>query len=434
MKARTTIDHFAGRNILIFATLVSVLFASLNGAQAARDIPEDAHVDWDETLTGFVDYPEEAKKMIARESQTDPVQLQLFAIASHHKTQPLWALLKGIVYRNFYDNINIKRVQAFAYYYVESGVDFGCREADDSAEIVSDKCTSQCTHHGRYCSEDGAEWVKETLRRLCVEAVLSNAERNELDPEKVSGGEYFHYLEIFEKANCYDAADITSCSVSVMETMASIGGYLPVADCIDITGDFDEDSWNDLLRAEIRNQKTRVNPYKPEDLPALKINDIPYEGQYTTRAIFQAVCEAFPKGQQPLSCEFCSGCNDVRRCLWQWQCDGEPFRAKDFKSRLVEEEEFGGIGLIFGVIAGSALAACFAHRMYQARRVLRMLEDSRDIEINLQAFKDDPDELEEILENQLNQSLDVKHHGGGYHHGKSARRYYGHRGMRGELI
>ena len=62
----------------------------------------------------------------------------------------------------------------------------------------------------------------------------------------------------------------------------------------------------------LRDQITYGKELTKSNVPALKIGGNQYRGEANTAAIFRAVCAAYPPGLQPVVCDFCKDCNDVR--------------------------------------------------------------------------------------------------------------------------
>lgn len=85
------------------------------------------------------------------------------------------------------------------------------------------------------------------------------------------------------------------------------------------TKGLDDDTENAYMKEELN----KMVDLQLGDLPLLKIGFEYYTGPQTTKDIFKAVCAAYPQDRQPVACDFCKDCDDVRLCLWTLQCNGE---------------------------------------------------------------------------------------------------------------
>ena len=77
-------------------------------------------------------------------------------------------------------------------------------------------------------------------------------------------------------------------------------------------------------------KKKNIDP--TSNLPILYLADVKYEGELTTKAIFNEYCDIFERDgkMNPVSCDICRSCQDVRNCLWTLECDGIPFDETKF--------------------------------------------------------------------------------------------------------
>ena len=205
--------------------------------------------------------------------------------------------------------------------------------ASDHQPVESALCFDHCTHMGRYCAPvlpanlpsqiSGKELVKEVLRRLCMDQYYH-----------ASDFKFFRYLENFERANCLYAANMTACSLDVIDKISHLV-YDNFASCVG-DAEIDSDVTNDRLEEQLKYLK-QYN-YREEDMPALFIGGNRYQGEMTTRGIFDAYCASFHRDDNlhPLSCDICGPCSDVRTCLWTLVCDGVPFDAQAFMTSQQE--------------------------------------------------------------------------------------------------
>jgi len=121
-----------------------------------------------------------------------------------------------------------------------------------------------------------------------------------------------------------------NCTYSIMDIM-DIGSNF-IERCMNHTNGLLMDDDNGYLQYQIdQGQELTM-----DDIPTLKINNTWYAGDYTTAAIFETVCAAYPDSDRPVACDFCQNCNNVRYCLWYLQCDGKTF--EEFATEKLDKE------------------------------------------------------------------------------------------------
>jgi hypothetical protein len=143
---------------------------------------------------------------------------------------------------------------------------------------------------------------------------------------------FFEYLQGFDQEQCLEAADVTACSLSVMDKIDHCD-YQNFAACVGDDVELESDTVNDKLEAQLAWAKEK-NIVSLAEFPLLEIGSkYKYEGDWDTGAILQAYCDLFSDdNMHPISCDICLPCQDVRRCLWMLECDGTPFDPQSFLS------------------------------------------------------------------------------------------------------
>ena len=129
---------------------------------------------------------------------------------------------------------------------------------------------------------------------------------------------FFRYVNDLLFEQC-DAPFSQNCTDSIMENN-NVGTHF-VDRCMNHSRGVEADDWNSYLEEQIQQK----GDFTIDTVPALEIGETVYSGEHSTAAIFRAVCAAYPAGNQPMACEFCQGCSNVRYCLWFLQCDGTSF-------------------------------------------------------------------------------------------------------------
>ena len=130
---------------------------------------------------------------------------------------------------------------------------------------------------------------------------------------------FFDYVNDLLFEQC-DAPFGAECTNSIMEN-SDIGDEY-INECMSHSGGVEDDRLNDYLedQMEIQHESTIT-----DIAPTLKIGEHIYTGVQSTADIFRAVCADYPPGNQPMACDFCKDCDNVRYCLWSLTCDGTTF-------------------------------------------------------------------------------------------------------------
>ncbi|CAB9520642.1 Vacuolar-sorting receptor [Seminavis robusta] len=261
-----------------------------------------------------------AVTLLLGQAQAPAVTLELWSTTDDF-LQPLFYLIKGIVRR-----LDKKLVVFSPRYLLVDGRDVGCRGVEDE----NSECRQNCTNHGRYCAAptrpddpslaariSGADIVEETLRRLCVWVVYGKTGgRNQLH--------FWNYISDSGFSQCQEDSNKPfgkNCTYSIMNRLG-IGTHF-IERCMNHTHGLEADVDNPYLDEQLAGGK----PLTVQRIPVLKINEFWYSeaGAPSTGRIFRAICANFPKDEQPVACDFCKDCTDVRYCLWFLQCDGTTF-------------------------------------------------------------------------------------------------------------
>ena len=102
---------------------------------------------------------------------------------------------------------------------------------------------------------------------------------------------------------------------------SDIGDFY-INECMKHSGGLEDDQSNGYLEEQIEIQHDLATT---DIAPTLKIGEHIYTGEQSTAGIFRFVCADYPPGNQPMACEFCKDCDNVRYCLWFLECDGTKF-------------------------------------------------------------------------------------------------------------
>ncbi|CAB9529317.1 Vacuolar-sorting receptor 1 [Seminavis robusta] len=279
-------------------------------------------VPYEETLESYVEYPTDnaSQTLLLGQALAPAVTLELWSTTDDF-LQPLFYLIKGIVRR-----LDKKLVVFSPRYLLVDGRDVGCRGVEDE----NSECRQNCTNHGRYCAAptrpddpslaariSGADIVEETLRRLCVWVVYGKTGgRNQLH--------FWNYISDSGFSQCQEDSNKPfgkNCTYSIMNRLG-IGTHF-IERCMNHTHGLEADVDNPYLDEQLAGGK----PLTVARIPVLKINEFWYSeaGAPSTGRIFRAICANFPQDEQPVACDFCKDCTDVRYCLWFLQCDGTTF-------------------------------------------------------------------------------------------------------------
>lgn len=278
-------------------------------------------VNYEESQETYVDYPTDGVSQELLDSQplTPKVHLALWTTVDDFR-HPLFYLVKGIVRR-----LDKELLVFEPSYYLKDGRNEGCRvmnELTNQEEPNPDlDCSQNCTNYGRYCAGDvpqegdlaeritGADIVTESLRQLCVWVVYG----------KTGGSNMLHFFRyvndlLFEQ--CHHPFS-KNCTYSVMNRIEVSPHF--IERCMNHTHGLDADELNPYLQEQVDKGQGITSVM----VPRLKIGNYWYTGEEDTGEIFRAVCASYPADKQPLACDFCKDCSDVRYCLWHLQCDND---------------------------------------------------------------------------------------------------------------
>lgn len=281
-------------------------------------------VNYEESEETYVDYPTDGVSQELLDSQPliPKVHLALWTTVDDFR-HPLFYLVKGIVRRLDKDLLVFEPS-----YYLQDGRNEGCRVMNELTQLEEPNpemdCSQNCTNYGRYCAGEvpqegdlaeritGAEIVTESLRQLCVWVVYG----------KTGGSNMLHFFRyvndlLFEQ--CHHPFS-KNCTYSVMDRIEVSPHF--IERCMNHTHGLDADDMNPYLREQVDKSRDITSAM----VPRLKIGNYWYTGEETTGEIFRAVCANYPADKQPLACDFCKDCSDVRYCLWHLQCNnGQTF-------------------------------------------------------------------------------------------------------------
>lgn len=193
---------------------------------------------------------------------------------------------------------------------------------------------SHCTNHGRYCimppadsEQTGQEIIQETLMRICFAQIYHSSDLR-----------FWEYMEALDQQQC--AAGELECSREALATVSKIS-QRAIDSCMRLAGGTEGDNPNVHLQVEVDHRKGSNARYSfgVGELPMIHVGGKKYQSSdWSVEGIFPFVCEVFDEqmGMKPLACDFCEGCQDVRKCLWKLECDGKPFEASEF---MTEEDQ-----------------------------------------------------------------------------------------------
>jgi len=315
-------------------------------------------IHWNESLDTFVPYPRDAYSIIKeRESYMVHPEVPIYIMEDipTEWNRSVYRLIKAIVHR-------IPSVDVRSNYFVQDGLSAGCfdpNKDDDKKQQLPANCSRHCTNHGRYCLQQhnnnnnrsnsdynipGSEWIKEVVRRMCFEYLLHD-----------TGIALLDYMDGFHKAQCFTYTSMVSeindsnndsnnwsmsnCANQVLSKLQIFADKKDaMQSCFDRAGGFEGNNKNleleDALTVENQLLLPQAWDVAQSVLPILVINWIPYTGNFTVRDIFHRVCEVFPTKARPIACDFCSDCDDVRRCLWQLKCNETSFDTPTFQATM----------------------------------------------------------------------------------------------------
>lgn len=195
------------------------------------------------------------------------------------------------------------------HYFLWDGVRWGCTK--DGL-----KCSSQCTHEGRYCNPDpdndlekgvsGADVVRENLRQLCVwqQANEGRAGAAESGPGAASvgpgGAAWWEYASAFA-ALCHGGTTADpdtfneACSKRVHD---SIDGLTWSATQLCVEASNREDGSNALLELEIKSRTDKGILV----LPTAVVNNVVQRGSITPTTVLTTICSGFLASTEPELC------------------------------------------------------------------------------------------------------------------------------------
>lgn len=300
-------------------------------------------LDWEESRETYVLFPDSASTLLTRELEVIHAALGLDVTTTMSHTEmhyQIWSLLKGIVHRLRKQN---QVIHANPHYFISSGLEVGCRTIIVDPDTLRDKevetipvpghC-SHCTNHGRYCimppadsERTGQEIIQETLMRICFAQIYHSSDLR-----------FWEYMEHLDRQQC--AAGELECSREALARVEKVS-QRAIDSCMRLAGGTEEDNPNVHLQLEVDHRKG-ANPrhsYGVGELPMIHVGGKKYQSSdWSVEGIFPFVCEVFDEqmGMKPLACDFCEGCQDVRKCLWKLECDGKQFEAADF---MTQEEQ-----------------------------------------------------------------------------------------------
>ena len=340
--------------------------------------------DWETTpYDQFVPYPDEAKLILEmQDTNLESVAPQVSILSSIPEVPSdhgvIWPVIEGLAIRNADSKImNLQPV-----YMMKHGLDMGCRMhrdggggingTDSSAghvPIDSPICDDHCTHQGQYCPAElpydlagrtkyhGKDLILEIVRRLCFGSVL---------PGKYANYLWFVYLRRFDSDNCLEGdKPLKQCSQDVISSITdwNIAGGHEETDMLKCVADADAetDTPNPMLENQLK--LLRDVQYSWDELPVLDINGKKISpqgnlGRFRADRVTQSWCSFFPPAEEipaeydpahpvvsrPITCDFCSHCDYVEKCLWFNHCDKHHFDVATFhdpkaKSKVVEKVE-----------------------------------------------------------------------------------------------
>ncbi|CAB9504211.1 Vacuolar-sorting receptor [Seminavis robusta] len=336
--------HF--RFVLLVLLLSSTAAATVTQHRLLSSIdnlpPElqNTTVPYPETRATYVRFPSTAKDLLAEEvaNYPSPLVVEVTTVITHWHV-PLWDLLKGVIHRFRAQN---QIIYVKAHHYIGNGMtEHGCRiewiDEDTGAiterAVVTDPCQQQCTNQGRYCAPEipndlnpanpPKKLVEETLRRLCID-----------DLYHASDLKHFEYLDAWKDLQCHTTDDMTECARQALAQVAHTD-WASVEQCMQLAGGLDADTMNVRLQEQLDRQQGQ---YALDNIPLVHIAGERYKGSWDVSNLLNDICDAYPTSQQlptqvnPMGCDFCRECDDVRHCLWYLECNERPFDIDTFRS------------------------------------------------------------------------------------------------------
>ncbi|KAL3923352.1 MAG: hypothetical protein SGILL_001704 [Bacillariaceae sp.] len=196
---------------------------------------------------------------------------------------------------------------------VTDGQEKGCRQHEEDHI----PCDGYCTNYGRYCEprsyydsdvydDKGTKMVVESLRRACIWDIYGRSDG--------IGREWWSYVEAW-MLECSHSRYSSTCSESLYQ-VAGIDKE-ELESCIISTGNFREDTTNDLLEASLIDAAL----YDIHWAPRLIVNGALIEGSLTFGTAVEAICASLEDGGKPEICDKWNDCaescgDDVACVLW----------------------------------------------------------------------------------------------------------------------
>lgn len=321
------------------AALLTWVACLSSGGVSAVDTTTNYLVPYEETQESFVEWPTDSASLTFLQTRPEggipPVKLTLWTTAIDFR-HPLIHFVLSIVRR-----LDKELLVFQPRHLLTDGLTNGCRFVDSATQEEREaldnnsNCQQNCTNHGRYCAasvpEDpilaakisGASIVEESLRRACIWVIYGKVGGN-------SALNYFRYINDLLFEQCDDPFG-EQCTDSIMDN--SQVGTSFVEECMNHSRGVEADDLNRYLGEQLSDNKLDLTI---DNMPALEIGHNVYAEEESTEAIFDTVCAAYPVGNQPMACEFCMGCSNVRYCLWFLECDG-----KSFEQHAAEKLQMG---------------------------------------------------------------------------------------------
>ena len=313
----------------------------------------------------FVPYADEDKLILEMQDTNLAAVAPKVSIISSIPEPPsdhnryVWPYIEGLAVRNAESKImNLQPV-----YMMKHGLEMGCRmhrvggggenSTGDHVPIDSPICDDHCTHQGQYCPAElpydlasrtkyhGKDLILEIVRRLCFGSVLQGNYANHL---------WFEYLKNFDISDCLEGdTPLKECSLGIISSITTweVDGSQEEEDynrCV-ADADAETDTPNPMLENQLRLLKDVE--YTWEDLPVFDINGQKIEekhgGGFRADYMTHQWCSFFPPVDvpaeedpehpvisRPISCDFCSRCDYVAKCLWFDRCDNHAFDLETF--------------------------------------------------------------------------------------------------------
>lgn len=213
--------------------------------------------------------------------------------------------------------------------------------------IQPDHCGDHCIYsrtEGPFCprydpdklkrmvpSVEGSEVVLESLRRMCLKQRVLGQNGGFYMPDL-----FFRYLKEFHDGDCFleynwnlnstaVSTAVTGCSYRILKNRFPELPSLKerIDECVNANINNGDQAQNDLLVDDAQNET--LDTYR---LPLMEFDGgVLQEHTIKTDHAFHAWCDYFDDNHdsQPIACRFCRKCQDIKKCLWDFECDGEAF-------------------------------------------------------------------------------------------------------------